>query len=841
MTSFRVLARLLLLAVRRNRWAHVHDAADKFQPRARRVAARAFARAKARIPQAALQLALRKGDRARVEAIVESALREFAKSFRKPFTEVLTKVQTAAGTAAAERLGAQLRAAAFNPDQPRDEDGKFAPTGSSAGSSTSREQSFARNSEAIDMMAPVDQKKIKAERLTTGYAKLYHVTDIDAAMAINEEGFDSTAKNKFQGFESEHSGTYGWSSKERARFEIQRMVDSPGGGDASNWAIVELQVPESEWSRMRPDEDFGGDWKDSYKDGAAAVTGDVPKEWIVGHYVDESVELKAMAFNPDQPRDEDGKFAPTGSSGGGGDDASDQTPTKNLDPFEQMERYENQYARIKAIGDSGSTLGEEDYELIAQDVAPTGKPNSGQRFEADAMSEDGSRSVYAFYDEQGELAAVQSTTVDGGEKLFDLIATTPGKEGKGYASKLLDYMQDMTDADVVTYLHKTAGFTKQGHKFILGWLARRSQALNDMAMEDLRAAAFNPDQPRDEDGKFAPTGASGSASPEQRFKAADKQFGRLNLREKSVKNTTLPRDKVYGGGTVDGLRVRTDIPNTDSISAMFDDGEYEELPGLREVDIADLDLGNYSSTKDNDRVASLASQIEESGEISPLIVVVDKDGPYVLEGNHRARAIKKMGKTKVPAIVLVHYDEAEPKDLLNGSRRSTTVLAGHFRVAAPPKIKGFAFDKTNPQALEWVDEHVGELIDEMSRSTRERVKALVERTVEGEFDTHDLADRITELIGDESRAETIARTETMAASNGGQRAAWAQAVDDGLLNGDEEEEWITTPDDRTCPVCQPMDGERKPLGGKFNVDGEQIDGPPAHPRCRCTTGLVLRN
>jgi len=184
--------------------------------------------------------------------------------------------------------------------------------------------------------------------------------------------------------------------------------------------------------------------------------------------------------------------------------------------------------------------------------------------------------------------------------------------------------------------------------------------------------------------------------------------------------------------------------------------------------------------------------------------------------------------------------DEDAKDLLNDEPDATTVLAGHLRVTAP-KIKGFAFDKTNPQALEWVDEHVGELIDEMSRVTRERVKDLVERTVDGEFDTHDLADKITELIGDESRAETIARTETMAASNGGQREAWAQAVNDGLLNGDEEEEWITTPDDKTCPICLPMDGEKKPLGGKFNVDGAQIDGPPAHPRCRCTTGLALKN
>lgn len=371
-----------------------------------------------------------------------------------------------------------------------------------------------------------------------------------------------------------------------------------------------------------------------------------------------------------------------------------------------------------------------------------------------------------------------------------------------------------------------------------------------------RAAAFNPDQPRDEDGKWTDGGASGGdanssgRTPQQHFEAADQRYGKLTLKERDVRNTTLPRDDVYSGDTVDGFRVRTDIPNTDSISATFDEDEYEELPGLREVAIDDLGVSDYKSKDDNDRVKYLAEQLKESEEISPLIVVVDSDGPYVLEGNHRARAMKKLGKKKVPALVIVHYDKklrANSTSVLSVANiylredvYAATVNGGHLRVATP-KIKGFAFDRTNPRARDWVDEHVGELIDEMSRSTRERVKDLVGRTVDGEFDTHDLADRITELIGDESRAETIARTETMAASNGGQREAWAQAVDDGLLNGDEEEEWITTPDDITCEICQPMDGVKKPLGGQFNVGGELIDGPPAHPRCRCTTALAVKS
>jgi SPP1 gp7 family putative phage head morphogenesis protein len=114
----------------------------------------------------------------------------------------------------------------------------------------------------------------------------------------------------------------------------------------------------------------------------------------------------------------------------------------------------------------------------------------------------------------------------------------------------------------------------------------------------------------------------------------------------------------------------------------------------------------------------------------------------------------------------------------------------------------------------------------------------VEASFEEQFDVDELADKIGDLIGDDARAETIARTETMRASNQGQQELWAQAEDAGLLTGKEEQEWIVTPDDRLCPICEPMDGVTAPMGGSFRLNtGEVVDGPPAHPNCRCTIAL----
>jgi SPP1 gp7 family putative phage head morphogenesis protein len=185
--------------------------------------------------------------------------------------------------------------------------------------------------------------------------------------------------------------------------------------------------------------------------------------------------------------------------------------------------------------------------------------------------------------------------------------------------------------------------------------------------------------------------------------------------------------------------------------------------------------------------------------------------------------------------------QASAKKLKQALRqRHASISALGYRAAEPAGIAGFAFDRTNPRAQEWVDAHAAETIDGINETTRESIKDLIDHAFEGEFDVHDLADEVTELIGDPNRAELIARTETLRASNEGQQEAWLQAVDVGLLTGTENREWIVTPDDRLCLICEPMDGQTVALDEAFELeDGTKIDVPPAHPRCRCTMGISL--
>lgn len=86
-----------------------------------------------------------------------------------------------------------------------------------------------------------------------------------------------------------------------------------------------------------------------------------------------------------------------------------------------------------------------------------------------------------------------------------------------------------------------------------------------------------------------------------------------------------------------------------------------------------------------------------------------------------------------------------------------------------------------------------------------------------------------------ARAQNIARTEIMTASNEGQFIGHKIAQNAGLLPADAEKEWITAEDEDVCPTCGPLHGTRVALDQPFPT-GRIV--PPAHPSCRCSYNMV---
>jgi Phage Mu protein F like protein len=110
----------------------------------------------------------------------------------------------------------------------------------------------------------------------------------------------------------------------------------------------------------------------------------------------------------------------------------------------------------------------------------------------------------------------------------------------------------------------------------------------------------------------------------------------------------------------------------------------------------------------------------------------------------------------------------------------------------------------------------------------------------------DRVDSVLSTTGSErwpNRATVIARTETIGALNAGRADAFRVVAADA----DEPLEmfWIATDDHRTRPTHDEAEGQRVPVGGRFNVGGFELafpgdpSGPPQEViQCRCTMLLV---
>lgn len=127
------------------------------------------------------------------------------------------------------------------------------------------------------------------------------------------------------------------------------------------------------------------------------------------------------------------------------------------------------------------------------------------------------------------------------------------------------------------------------------------------------------------------------------------------------------------GTEVDGLTVGAHISNTESISASLDN--YVILPEIREVPLSVFhadpkDL--FYAADDRRRTEALAKQIRLSNRIDPLIVVIDREGPYVLEGAHRLGALYILGVSSLPALVVKDLDndtQSNPSVFYHGSKK----------------------------------------------------------------------------------------------------------------------------------------------------------------------------
>ena len=123
------------------------------------------------------------------------------------------------------------------------------------------------------------------------------------------------------------------------------------------------------------------------------------------------------------------------------------------------------------------------------------------------------------------------------------------------------------------------------------------------------------------------------------------------MEKRITKSDRLP----FAGEKVDGRAVaKGSVPNISSIGASLD--EYEILSDIREMNMEFFSYSPPYSKSEFEKTKELSEKIKESNIITPLIVVEDNLGFYILEGIHRFDALCMLGAKSFPALVVKDLD-----------------------------------------------------------------------------------------------------------------------------------------------------------------------------------------
>src|ERR1017187_1097926 len=159
--------------------------------------------------------------------------------------------------------------------------------------------------------------------------------------------------------------------------------------------------------------------------------------------------------------------------------------------------------------------------------------------------------------------------------------------------------------------------------------------------------------------------------------------------------------------------------------------------------------------------------------------------------------------------------------LLGRRARVAPRAAGAVLRTAKPQVPGqphdtkppfnLQFNATDENAIAWARMHVSQIADDISQTSKDAINEAIAQSLEGEGSAYD---DILAAVGDEARAEMIARTETMDAANQGALAAWSEAQDAGLLSADATKVWI--PSSGCCDDCSDLDEEEVAIDDDFS-------------------------
>jgi SPP1 gp7 family putative phage head morphogenesis protein len=259
--------------------------------------------------------------------------------------------------------------------------------------------------------------------------------------------------------------------------------------------------------------------------------------------------------------------------------------------------------------------------------------------------------------------------------------------------------------------------------------------------------------------------------------------------------------------------------------------------------------------------------------------------PKDLDNEKVIRAVRQAIESRSPNAGAVAFEWGDFVSSLDGTvPKLAQQLAASANISAAALPKNIRFDSSftaqDPRAIAWAQQRAGARILGITQETQKAVAETIARSLSTQINREEVINNITQIVGLDSRqakalgnfyeknllklieqgevyekavrivtklskeyrerlliqrATRIARTETIAAANAGRMLSWAEADQLGLLPAGSEKRWKTAADERTCPVCGPLNNVTVDWEGVFST-GDVM--PPNHPNCRCTAVIV---
>ena len=149
------------------------------------------------------------------------------------------------------------------------------------------------------------------------------------------------------------------------------------------------------------------------------------------------------------------------------------------------------------------------------------------------------------------------------------------------------------------------------------------------------------------------------------------------------------------------------------------------------------------------------------------------------------------------------------------------------------KIEG-VFDLTNPELIDFFDDHSKLLIKSVDDFTAKWIAIKIQEGKKNGLGVNEIAKTlISEGKGiSKLRAQRIAMNELI-------NAMTVVELEAAKRYGIKEIIWRTSIDDRVCPICIPLEGIKREVGGTFPTPTGPVEGPPAHVGCRCFMEEVI--